>query len=105
MSAILALLLCAASGTVYQANLGETGEKAAEVTTPEMKQILERKSAVVFDSRPAREFAVGHIPGALNVAAKPGVPISIYLSDVKEIDAGDPSQIRGAAGGTPTADR
>src|SRR5712671_955450 len=86
MSSVLALLLCAAGGTVYEATLGETGEKTAEITTAEMRQILEKKSAVVFDSRPAREFAVGHIPGALNVSAKPGVPISVYVSDVKEIE-------------------
>lgn len=86
MSSIVALLLCAAGGTVYEATLGETGEKTAEVSTAELKQILETKSALVFDSRPAREFAVGHIPGALNVAAKPSVPISVYVSDVKEIE-------------------
>jgi len=86
MTSILAALLCAASGvSVYDATLGET-EKTAEVSTAEMKQILEKKTATVFDSRPAREYAVGHIPGALNVAAKPGVPISVYVSDVKEID-------------------
>jgi rhodanese-related sulfurtransferase len=32
------------------------------------------------------EFAVGHIPGALNVSAKPGVPMSQYVSDVAEIE-------------------
>src|SRR5256885_5418760 len=86
MTSILAALLCAASGvSVYDASLGET-DKTAEVSTAEMKQILEKKTATVFDSRPAREYAVGHIPGALNVAAKPGVPISVYISDVKEID-------------------
>ena len=44
-----------------------------------MKQVLQNKTALVFDSRPAREYAVGHIPGALNVAPKPGVPISVYV--------------------------
>ena len=71
---------------MYDVTLGETTEKTAEVSTTEMKQILEKKTATVFDSRPAREYAVGHIPGALNVAAKPGVPISVYVSDVKEIE-------------------
>ena len=31
------------------------------------------------------EFAISHIPGALNVAPKPGVAASIYVSDVAEI--------------------
>jgi rhodanese-related sulfurtransferase len=87
MTSILAAVLCAATGaTVYDATLGETSEKTAEISTAEMKQILEKHTATVFDSRPAREYAVGHIPGALNVAAKPGVPISVYVSDVKEIE-------------------
>src|SRR5207253_8554305 len=30
-------------------------------------------------------FAVSHIPGAMNVAAKPGVEISKYVSDVAEV--------------------
>jgi rhodanese-related sulfurtransferase len=32
------------------------------------------------------EFAVGHIPGAVNVSAKLGVPMSLYVSDVAEIE-------------------
>ena len=35
---------------------------------------------------------MSHVPGAVNVSAKPGVPISVYVSDVKEIErlvAGD----------------
>ena len=40
---------------------------------------------MVVDARPFREFAISHIPGAVNVAAKPGVPISAYVSDVAEI--------------------
>jgi len=87
MTSIVAAVLCAASGTtIYDATLAETTEKSVEISTAEMKQVLENKTAVVFDSRPAREYAVGHIPGALNVAAKPGVPISVYVSDVKEIE-------------------
>jgi rhodanese-related sulfurtransferase len=39
----------------------------------------------VFDARPHLEFSISHIPRALNVAAKPGVPASLYVSDVAEI--------------------
>ena len=70
---------------IHSATLAETGQKAAEVSTEQLQRILQEKSAVVFDVRPFREFALGHIPGALNVAAKPGVPISLYVSDVAEI--------------------
>jgi rhodanese-related sulfurtransferase len=70
---------------IRSATLAETGQKAAEVSTEQLQRILQEKSVVVFDVRPFREFALGHIPGALNVAAKPGVPISLYVSDIAEI--------------------
>lgn len=70
---------------IHSATLAEAGQKTAEVSTEELRRILQEKSAVVFDVRPFREFALGHIPGAVNVAAKPGIPISLYVSDVAEI--------------------
>ncbi len=72
-------------GTIFQATLGETGQRSAEVSTEQLRGILADKSAVVLDTRPFREFAISHIPGAVNVAAKPGVPMSAYVSDVAEI--------------------
>jgi rhodanese-related sulfurtransferase len=95
MTAIVATLLVAAGtspASVFDAKLNEPGQKTAEVSFAEMKEILAGEKAVVFDARPAREYALGHIPGALNVAPKPGVPMSQYVSDVHEIDrvlAGD----------------
>jgi rhodanese-related sulfurtransferase len=71
--------------SIYQATLLEPGQKTPEVSTEELRKILTEKSAMVFDARPYREYAVSHIPGALNVSAKPGVPMSQYVSDVAEI--------------------
>ena len=48
--------------------------------------IVEDGSAQVFDVRPHLEWAISHIPGARNVAPKPGVPMSLYTSDVAEIE-------------------
>lgn len=70
---------------VHQAVLGEQSQQSAEVSTDELRQILTERSAYVLDARPHLEFAISHIPGALNVAAKPGVPKSAYVSDVAEI--------------------
>ena len=39
----------------------------------------------MLDARPFLEYTVSHIPGAHNVAAKPGVSKSMYVSDVAEI--------------------
>lgn len=72
-------------GNIFQATLGESGQRTAEVSTEQFRGILAENSAVVLDARPFREFAISHIPGALNVAAKPGVSASAYVSDVAEV--------------------
>jgi rhodanese-related sulfurtransferase len=41
-------------------------------------------SALVLDTRPHLEWAMSHIPGARDVAPKPGMPLSQYTSDVAE---------------------
>jgi rhodanese-related sulfurtransferase len=89
MTIIVATLLVAAGAapaSVFETTLGEAGQKTAEISFAEMKDVLAGNKAAVFDARPAKEFALGHIPGALNVAPKPGVPMSQYVSDVHEID-------------------
>jgi rhodanese-related sulfurtransferase len=68
-----------------QATAGESAPKTPEVSTEEVVRALDAHSATVLDVRPFDEFAMSHIPGALNVSAKPGVPISMYVSDVNEI--------------------
>src|SRR6266542_4915021 len=70
---------------IQQATLMEPDQKTAEISTEELRKILAAKSATVFDARPFNEHAVSHIPGAVNVSAKPGVPISLYVSDVAAI--------------------
>src|SRR5688572_2617830 len=74
-----------APGNIFQATLTEPGQRTAEVSTEQLRAILSGKSAVVLDARPYQEFAISHIPGAVNVAAKPGVPMSTYVSDIAEI--------------------
>lgn len=70
---------------ILHATLMEPNQKTAEVTTDELRQLLADGSAVVFDARPHMEYAVSHIPGVKNVAPKPGMPMSLYVSDVAEI--------------------
>jgi rhodanese-related sulfurtransferase len=80
---------------VHEAVLATSGAGALEISTNELQQILRDQSAVVLDTRPFREWSVSHIPGALNVAPKPGVPMALYTSDVAEIGRlvnGDKSQ-------------
>ncbi|MGH8221685.1 MAG: rhodanese-like domain-containing protein, partial [Woeseiaceae bacterium] len=73
--------------SIFDAIAGETNDEVApEISTRELQAILESGEAIVFDSRPFEEFALGHIEGAVNLAAKPGVPMSFYVSDVAEAD-------------------
>jgi rhodanese-related sulfurtransferase len=84
----LALLLAAAQAqapAIFDAILAESGQRTSEVSTAALKTILAERSAVVLDARPHLEYAISHIPGALNVAAKPGVAASMYVSDVAEV--------------------
>jgi rhodanese-related sulfurtransferase len=71
--------------TIYGTNLMESDQKAPEVSTNELRKILAEKSATVFDARPLMEYSMSHIPGAVNVSEKPGVPISQYVSDAAEV--------------------
>jgi rhodanese-related sulfurtransferase len=70
---------------IQQATLMEPDQKTPEISTEELRKILAEQSATVFDARPFNEYAVSHIPGAVNVAAKPGISISLYVSDVAAI--------------------
>lgn len=70
---------------IHQAIAAKPGAGVPEVSTAELERILQDKSAVVLDTRPFLEWSISHIPGALNVAPKPGVPMALYTSDVTEI--------------------
>ena len=74
---ILAAVLAATAASaqsVLEATLAEPNQKTAEVSTAQLRQILAETSAVLLDARPRREYAISHIPGALNVAPRPGLP-------------------------------
>lgn len=76
----------AQGGSIHQATLAEPNQKTAEVSTEELRRILADRSTVVLDARPYLEYAMSHVPGALNVSAKPGVPIALYVSDIREVE-------------------
>lgn len=70
---------------VSNAVVEQPGTSVPEVSTAELEQILLDQSAVVLDTRPHLEWSISHIPGAVNVAPKPGVPMALYTSDVAEV--------------------
>jgi len=59
-----------AKPSVYEAILEEQARGTAEISTDEMKAILSRGSAIVFDARPGNEYALAHIPGSINLDEK-----------------------------------
>ena len=59
--------------------------REGEISTEQMQAIVTARSAVVLDTRPHLEYSISHIPGAQNVAARPGVPMSVYISDVAQV--------------------
>src|SRR5437867_1900971 len=87
--ALLAMTTRAAIGQektdVRHAIIGEASLRTPEISTWELEKILADRTAVVFDARPFREFAVSHIPGARSLSQKPGVPVSLYVSDAVEV--------------------
>ncbi len=72
---------------IRHAILAEDSPRTPQVSTSDLQRILTERSAIVFDTRPFREFAVSHIPGARNLSAKPGVSMSLYVSDAAEVGA------------------
>lgn len=74
-----------AQGSIDRATLTGSEEKTPEISTAELRTILREQSATVLDVRPFREFAMGHIPGASNVAPRPGMSMALYISDVHQV--------------------
>src|SRR5262245_38352132 len=56
--------------TVFQTTLGEPGQATEEISTETLQKILATGSEPVFDVRVAREYAIAHIPGTVNIYEK-----------------------------------
>jgi rhodanese-related sulfurtransferase len=70
---------------VRKAVFAEPSSGVLEVSTTELEKLLRDGGAVVLDTRPHREWSISHIPTALNVAPKPGIPMALYTSDAAEV--------------------
>jgi rhodanese-related sulfurtransferase len=100
-SAVLAALVLASTSATHAAPgstvLGgvlDDGHAAAEVSTAELIAALKDPATVVLDARAPEEYAVSHIPGALNVPGKPGLAPSLYTADVGAVQRLVPDQAR-----------
>lgn len=51
--------------SVYETTLEEQNQKTPELATDELKALLAKGGALVFDARSTEEYAIAHIPGSL----------------------------------------
>ena len=58
---------CPATPTIFQTSLLEKNQPGTEITTEQLQQILASGSMPVFDVRFEQEYAISHIPGAINI--------------------------------------
>ena len=89
---LLAVLASAPSPAgIGRATLGEAGAATPEISTDELVAVLAAGSTPVLDVRSAREYAIAHIPGAVNLWEKeveqivqrhpdPGAPLVLYCN-------------------------
>jgi rhodanese-related sulfurtransferase len=70
--------------SILDGTLGDQ-DPVPELSTAELQRILSERSALVLDARPFAEYAVSHIPGALSVPGKPGLPPAQYTADAGEV--------------------
>jgi rhodanese-related sulfurtransferase len=84
--AVAVVITCSANPAAQGGGPSSANDPTPEITTQELESILAARNATVLDVRPHREYSISHIPGATNVAPKPSVTKSMYVSDVAEID-------------------
>jgi rhodanese-related sulfurtransferase len=87
---LAAIDIAAAQGnTIFQATIGETGQKTPEASTEDVRRALTDGSAIVLDSRKRSEYVAGHIAGAKNAAPEAGAPPAAAVTAVEALVGGD----------------
>jgi rhodanese-related sulfurtransferase len=86
---MMAIDAAAQGNTIFQATIGESGQKTPEVSTEEVRRVLADGSAIVLDSRKRSEYVAGHIAGAKNVVPEAGAPPSAIVAAVEALVGGD----------------
>jgi rhodanese-related sulfurtransferase len=71
---------------ILTAALSESEAPNPNLSTDEMMAIVKAGDSLILDSRSHAEWAVGHIPGAIVLAPRPGQSASQYVSDIAEIE-------------------
>lgn len=82
---------CPATPTIFQTSLLEKNQPGTEITTEQLQQILASGSMPVLDVRFAHEYAVSHIPGAINIPPDSAADPTNVTQEVGEIAARFPN--------------
>lgn len=64
------VVMAQAKLTIHQATLEEPNQSTAEISTEDLQKILADVSEPVLDVRSAKEYAIAHIPGSINIYEK-----------------------------------
>ena len=73
---------------ILHATIGETDQKAPEVSTEYVRRLISASSAFLIDTRPRAEFVNGHIPTAKNPNGSP----SEIVQSIEALVGGDKSK-------------
>ena len=71
---------------IYQAILAESNQATPEISTEQMRKALTDKETMVFDTRSYKEYAIDHIPGAINAVSKSEVSKNIFNAAIVRIN-------------------
>ena len=73
---------CPATPNIFQTSLLESGQPGTEITTERLLQILAAGSPPVLDVRFPHEYAISHIPGAINIPPTSNTDVSSEVADI-----------------------
>jgi rhodanese-related sulfurtransferase len=73
---------CPATPNIFQTSLLETGQPGTEITTERLQQILAAGSPPVLDVRFPQEYAISHIPGAINIPPTSNTDVTTEVAEI-----------------------
>jgi rhodanese-related sulfurtransferase len=73
---------CPAIPNIFQTSLLEKNQPGTEISTEQLQQIVASGSMPVFDVRFPLEYAISHIPGALNIPPDNNTTVTREISQI-----------------------
>src|SRR5437588_9801482 len=80
---------CPATPNIFQTSLLEQPQPGKELSTEQLQQILASGSMPVFDVRFELEYAISHIPGALNIPPVNNTSVDREVSQISALFPND----------------